>query len=98
MQVANYRQLRAAVAFLKDRGCRFVEVPAELTPGTDYRAFALDPAGHGVELYYYMEQVGWDGRPRPRRAARFLPVERWPETAEPASDTYMGEPYLGPWG
>ena len=33
MQVANYRQLRSAVAFLKERRCRFVEVPAELTPG-----------------------------------------------------------------
>jgi len=97
MQVANYRQLRAAVAFLKERGCRFVEVPAELAPGTDYSAFALDPAGHGVQLYYYMEQVGWDGRPRPRRATQPLPVERWPETVEPASDTYMGEPFLGPW-
>jgi catechol 2,3-dioxygenase-like lactoylglutathione lyase family enzyme len=98
MQVANYRQLRSAVAFLEERGCRLVEIPGELTPGTDYRAFALDPAGHGVELYYYMEQVGWDGRPRPRRAARHAPVGEWPQTVEPVSDTYMGEPYLGPWG
>jgi catechol 2,3-dioxygenase-like lactoylglutathione lyase family enzyme len=97
MQVANYRQLRAAVVFLKERGCRLVEVPAELTPGTDFSAFVLDPAGHGVQLYYYMEQVGWDGRPRPRRNVRSLPVEQWPETVEPASDTYMGEPFLGPW-
>jgi catechol 2,3-dioxygenase-like lactoylglutathione lyase family enzyme len=97
MQVANYRQLRAAVAFLKERGCRVVDVPAELTPGTDFSAFVLDPAGHGVQLYYYMEQVGWDGRPRPRRNARSLPVESWPETVDPVSDTYMGEPFLGPW-
>lgn len=97
MQVANYRQLRATVAFLREGGCRFVDVPAELTPGMDFNAFVLDPAGHGVQLYYYMEQVGWDGRPRPRRPLRSLPIEEWPEVVEPASDTYMGEPYLGPW-
>ena len=24
--------------------------------------------------------------------------EEWPETLEPMSDTYNGEPFLGPWG
>lgn len=98
MQVANYRQLRNAVRFLCERGCRLVNLPAAFSPGIDYSACVLDPAGHAVQLYYGMEQVGWDGRPRPRGIIVDLPFEQWPETVEARLDTYMGEPYLGPWG
>ena len=67
---ANYAQLRAAVDFLKSHGVRFVDsIPPELYPGIDYSAFALDPDGHCIQLYYYMEQIGWDGRVRPAARA-----------------------------
>jgi catechol 2,3-dioxygenase-like lactoylglutathione lyase family enzyme len=98
LQVANYRQLRDAVSFLKQRGARFAEVPPELYPGIDYAAHVLDPDGHCLKLYYYMEQVGWDGKPRPKELRRKVDHEKWPETVEPLSDTYEGEPFLGPWG
>jgi catechol 2,3-dioxygenase-like lactoylglutathione lyase family enzyme len=98
VQVATYRQLRAAIGFLKERGGRFIEIPPALTPGIDYCAHVLDPAGHAVQLYYYMEQVGWNGRPRSKRARVPASVAQWPEAVEPKSDTYTGEPYLGPWG
>jgi catechol 2,3-dioxygenase-like lactoylglutathione lyase family enzyme len=98
VQVATYRQLRNAISFLKERGCRFVDVPAELTPGIDYCAHVLDPAGHPIQLYYSMEQVGWDGVARGKRTRVPSRLDDWPETVEPLSDTYMGEPYLGPWG
>jgi len=98
VQVATYRQLRAAIDFLKGRGGKFVEIPSALTPGIDYSAHVLDPAGHAVQLYYYMEQVGWNGRPRPKRDRVPARVSQWPDAVEPKSDTYTGEPYLGPWG
>ncbi|TMA09969.1 MAG: extradiol dioxygenase [Deltaproteobacteria bacterium] len=98
LQLANYRQLRDAVKFLRERGVRFANVPPELYPGVDYAAFALDPDGHCLMLYYYMEQVGWDGKPRPKELRRTVNYENWPEALEPASDTYQGEPFLGPWG
>ena len=98
LQLANYRQLRDAVAFLREHGVRVeTELPAELHPGVDYAAYAFDPDGHAIELYYYMEQLGWDSRPRPR-AERRVANGAWPETVEAVSDTYNGEPYLGPWG
>jgi len=25
-------------------------------------------------------------------------ITKWPAAVEPKSDTYTGEPYLGPWG
>jgi catechol 2,3-dioxygenase-like lactoylglutathione lyase family enzyme len=98
LQLANYRQLRDAVSFLRKQGVRFASVPPELYPGVDYAAFALDPDGHCLMLYYYMEQVGWDGKPRPNDLRRKVNYENWPEALDPMSDSYHGEPFLGPWG
>jgi catechol 2,3-dioxygenase-like lactoylglutathione lyase family enzyme len=99
LQVANYRQLRDAVDFLKGNGVTFTDaVPPELYPGMDYVAHALDADGHCIQLYYYMEQVGWDGQPRPKHLRRPVDPAAWPDRLESLSDTYGGEPYLGPWG
>jgi len=98
LQLANYRQLRDAVSFLREHGVRFADVPSELYPGIDYAAHVLDPDGHCLKLYYYMEQVGWDGKPRPKNLRRTTAKGDWPETVEPMSDSYEGEPFLGPWG
>lgn len=99
VQLATYRQLREAIGWLRERGVTVKELPPELSPGIEYSALALDPDGHAVQLYCGMEQIGWDGRPRP--AALRRPVARriadWPEALEPLSDTYGGEPFLGPW-
>jgi catechol 2,3-dioxygenase-like lactoylglutathione lyase family enzyme len=98
LQVANYRQLRAAVAFLRAHGARIVDLPPELHPGIDYAAHLLDPDGHVLQLYHEMEQIGWDGRPRPPAQRRTAPrLDAWPETLEATSDAYCGEPFMGPW-
>jgi catechol 2,3-dioxygenase-like lactoylglutathione lyase family enzyme len=98
VEMGSYAQLRAAVAFLRARGVSFVDsVPPELYPGIDYSAFALDPDGHGIQLYYYMEQVGWDGRVRPASERRRV-NGAWPETLEPLSDTYVDQVFQGPLG
>ena len=55
----------------------------------------LDPDGHCIKLYYYMEQVGWDGKPRPKELRRKVDQQKWPETVEPLPDTYEGEPFFG---
>jgi catechol 2,3-dioxygenase-like lactoylglutathione lyase family enzyme len=98
VEVGSYAQLREAVAFLKSHGVTLIDsIPPELYPGIDYSAFALDPDGHCIQLYYYMEQVGWDGRVRPAAERRRIgPV--WPETLEPLSDTYVDQVFQGPLG
>ncbi|HEX9808849.1 MAG TPA: VOC family protein [Alphaproteobacteria bacterium] len=98
LQLANYRQLRDARQFLKEKGCEVFELPLALFPGIDYHAFVRDPDGHAIQLYHYMEQIGWNGMPRPAHLRRKVTPGEWPETLEATSDTYMGEPFFGPWG
>jgi catechol 2,3-dioxygenase-like lactoylglutathione lyase family enzyme len=98
VEVGSYAQLREAVAFLKSRGVTLIDsIPPELYPGIDYSAFALDPDGHCIQLYYYMEQIGWDGRARPAGERRRIGAV-WPETLEPLSDTYVDQVFQGPLG
>jgi catechol 2,3-dioxygenase-like lactoylglutathione lyase family enzyme len=99
LQLANYQQLRNALRFFKDHGVRVVTaLSPDLHPGIDYAAHVFDPDGHCLRLYYYMEQIGWDGRPRPKELRRTRSGGDWPEVLEPMSDSYHGEPYPGPWG
>jgi hypothetical protein len=99
VELGSYAQLRAAVKFLKERGCTLIDsIPPELYPGIDYSAFALDPDGHCIQLYYYMEQVGWDGRVRPASERRKINGEGWPEVLQPLSDTYADQVFQGPLG
>jgi hypothetical protein len=96
--VGSYGQLRNAITFLKERGAKFVNsIPPDLHPGIDYAAHVLDPDGHAIQLYYYMEQVGWDGKPRPKELRRVM-REEWPEVLEPLSDTYVDQTFQGPLG
>jgi catechol 2,3-dioxygenase-like lactoylglutathione lyase family enzyme len=97
-QLGSYQQLRDARTFLQEHGVQSVELPAALYPGIDYALHVQDPDGHCIQLYYQMEQIGWDGRPRPASERRPVEPGVWPEVLEPQSDTYQGEPFLGPWG
>jgi catechol 2,3-dioxygenase-like lactoylglutathione lyase family enzyme len=98
LQVGSYRQLRDAVAFLRGKKVEVKYLPPALFPGVDYCAFAIDPDGYALQLYYYMEQIGWDGKPRPAAQRPKIDNGRWPEAVPAASDTFLGEPYLGPLG
>ena len=99
LQLANYRQLRDAVKFFRDNGVNVSEaIPSELHPGIDYSATVRDPDGHTLQLYYAMEQIGWDGKPRPKELRDPRLLKDWPETLTNNSDAYLGEPFFGPWG
>jgi catechol 2,3-dioxygenase-like lactoylglutathione lyase family enzyme len=98
-RVGSYTQLRDAIGFLEKDGVEIRYLPQELFPGMDYTAFAIDPQGHAVQLYAYMEQIGWDGRPRPAATRRQVEADgSWPETLQPLPDEGCGEVFLGPLG
>ena len=74
VRVGSYEQLRNGVAFLREHGVEFIDMPPELHPGIDYAAYALDPDGHAVQLYYYMEQLGCRASHAPTKRGG----SRWP--------------------
>jgi catechol 2,3-dioxygenase-like lactoylglutathione lyase family enzyme len=98
LQLGSFRQLRDAVTWFEKRGARIGELPPELSPGIDHSVLVFDPDGHALQLYFEMEQVGWDGRPRPAAGRRPQRLADWPEAVEARSDTFRGEPFLGPLG
>lgn len=93
-RLANYRQLRAAVAHMVARGAAEVSVPAELVPGFDYVTHLRDPDGNLVQLYYYQRQVGPDG-PMPQVVSGGSAT--WPELVDAPADVFGGQVFLGPW-
>jgi catechol 2,3-dioxygenase-like lactoylglutathione lyase family enzyme len=99
LQVQNYRQLREAISFLHNSGVEIRSFPAELTPGIEQAALAIAPDGHGVLLYHSMEQVGWDGRPRPASQRRhFGAPDTWPDVITDRPDSGAGFVFQGPIG
>jgi catechol 2,3-dioxygenase-like lactoylglutathione lyase family enzyme len=99
VQLANYRQLRDAVKFLQEHGVKVTEaLPVNLHPGIDYAAYAFDPDGHCIQLYHAMEQIGWEQKPRPKELRQPRRFGEWPEVLEADPNSYLGEPFLGPWG
>jgi len=97
LQLGSYQQLRSAVAWLKGQGVKFVDLPQALNPGIDYCAHIVDHDGHCLQLYYAMEQLGWDGRPRPQESRRKV-TEPWPETLAAMDDSYVDQVFQGPLG
>ncbi len=97
-QLGDYQQLRNAIDFLKAEGVTIKYLPPELFPGIDYSAFAVDPDGHTIQLYYYMEQLGWDAKPRAKAERRKVDNAKWPEAVEAMANSYDGETLLGPLG
>lgn len=98
IELCSYAQLRDAIEYLDAAGAtRGPQVPAELLPGIDHSMSYVDPAGHCVRLYFSMEQIGWDGKPRPAELRRKVEAQ-WPETIPALSDTYVDQTLLGPIG
>lgn len=98
LQLANYRQLRDAVKFFRDNQVEVREsLPHELHPGIEYSATVRDPDGHTIQLYYAMEQIGWDGKPRPKNLRQPRNLNEWPDTLDYDVNAYLGEPFSGPW-
>ena len=63
-ELSTFEELRQAARELRER-----EVPVQAIrqggPGCQLRVYLRDPEGNLVELYWALDQIGWDGRSRP---------------------------------
>jgi catechol 2,3-dioxygenase-like lactoylglutathione lyase family enzyme len=84
-QIGSLEEVVNAVDYL-DKNAKLRRVGRD-APGSNYHAYAYDPDGYVNEVYYGMEQVGWDGCSKPvsmyKHALRETPqMPRDPEYKE----------------
>src|SRR6266571_2277574 len=63
-QVGSLAEIVNAVAFFKDRGVEIQRVGRDM-PGSNWHTYVYDADGHTNELYYGIEQIGWEGLSKP---------------------------------
>jgi catechol 2,3-dioxygenase-like lactoylglutathione lyase family enzyme len=98
VQLGSYLQLRNAVHFLRQSGVRVVQLPQQLSAGMGHHVWVTDADGNHVQLYWEMEQLGWEGRPKPQDQRRIWDAnpETWPDHLSPQDDSFLGEVFMGP--
>ncbi|RVU02280.1 hypothetical protein EOE18_17355 [Novosphingobium umbonatum] len=62
-QVGSLKQVVEGIDYL-DHNARLRRIGRD-SPGSNWHAYAYCPDGYVNEIYYGMEQVGWDGRSKP---------------------------------
>jgi catechol 2,3-dioxygenase len=83
MQVGSLDELFEIRAYLKERGVPIVFEGRRALGGHTSVEF-LDPDGYHLELYYDMDQIGLDGRSRPRNpGARITSLEAARDNPKP---------------
>ena len=100
LQLANYQQLKDAVTFLRENGVRVETdiIPPELAS----RVSTMPPTPSTPTATASSSTTTWSrsagtASPRPKELRRKVDPNNWPEILEPLSDTYSGEPFIGPW-
>jgi catechol 2,3-dioxygenase-like lactoylglutathione lyase family enzyme len=85
-QVDSLAETVNVTPWLKERGVTITRVGRDM-PGSNWHSYFLSPEGHNNELFYGMEQIGWDGttKPKPMYADGFSetpPLPQRPESQE----------------
>ena len=68
-QVGSLREVVDTTAWFKENAIHFNRSGRD-TPGSNWHVYPVDPEGHTNELYYGIEQIGWDGKSKPKRNFR----------------------------
>ncbi len=82
-QVDTLAEVVDAVEWLQARGVKVNRSGRDM-PGSNWHTYFNDPEGHNNELYYGMEQIGWDGitKSKPMYRDRFGEVPPLPQRSE----------------
>jgi len=97
-QIGSLKEVVDAVEFI-DKKARLRRVGRDV-PGSNYHSYAYDPDGYVNEVYYGLEQVGWDGTSKPqyfnRYGVRAVPeMPQLPEISEVSEAMARGESMEG---
>lgn len=76
-QVNSLREINDAHRYFVERGVPISRIGRDL-PGSNWAVYAFDPDGHRVELFYGMEQIGWNGVSKPEAMYEHLPHTEFP--------------------
>ena len=63
-QVGSLREVVSGLDYMKRHDVRIRRAGRD-TPGSNWHFYPFDPEGHTNELYYGIEQIGWDGCSKP---------------------------------
>lgn len=86
-EMASFEDLRRAARQVRER-----EIPLQGMrtggPGMQLRLYFWDPEGNIIELYWALDQIGWDGQSRPFTPVESIDIEsvdieRWLENKGP---------------
>ena len=84
-QVGSLAEVVNANAWFRSQGMPVDRVGRDM-PGSNWHCYPVDTEGHVNELYYGIEQVGWDGRSKPTELhdLRLRDVPDLPQPSEEA--------------
>src|SRR6266542_3989429 len=82
-QVDSLAETVNATNWIKERGVTITRVGRDM-PGSNWHTYFNSPEGHNNELFYGMEQIGWDGitKPKPMYADGFSEAPPLPQRPE----------------
>src|SRR3989454_10513008 len=63
-QCGSLGEIVRAFGFFKERGVEIHRVGRDM-PGSNWHVYVYDPDGHTIELYYGIEQIGWNQLSKP---------------------------------
>src|SRR3954469_15117278 len=64
-QVGSLKEVAGAIQWFKKRAIPLQRAGRDM-PGSNWHTYLYDPDGHSNELYYGIEQIGWNGHSKPR--------------------------------
>lgn len=64
-QVGSLREVGKAIEWFRERNIKIQRSGRDM-PGSNWHTYLFDPDGHQNELYYGIEQIGWNGHSKPK--------------------------------
>src|SRR5256714_6212681 len=64
-QCGSLKEITSAHTYFEEQQVAIHRVGRDM-PGSNWHVYVYDPDGHTNELYYGIEQIGWNGRAKPR--------------------------------